>query len=188
MYVLEGAEAVAVARVLSEPITTVTGPIRAAYELLDLPLDKTPDQSYYEAKLTEKAPATRRYAQGMLDKLNKGETLATTQPAPVQVLRFGDALTLIALSGEVVSDYAFRLRRELPGERVWVAGYCNDVFAYVPSTRVLREGGYEADSSLIYYGLPTRFAPTVEDVLVQKVIDLVKQTGGVVPVSPKPAK
>jgi hypothetical protein len=178
----------AVARVLSEPITTVTGPIRAAYELLDLPLDKTPDQSYYEAKLTEKAPATRRYAQGMLDKLNKGETLATTQPAPVQVLRFGDALTLIALSGEVVSDYAFRLRRELPGERVWVAGYCNDVFAYVPSTRVLLEGGYEADSSLIYYGLPTRFAPTVEDVLVQKVIDLVKQTGGVVPVSPKPAK
>jgi hypothetical protein len=53
---------------------------------------------------------------------------------------------------------------------------------------VLLEGGYEADSSLIYYGLPTRFAPTVEDVLVQKVIDLVKQTGGVVPVSPKPAK
>jgi hypothetical protein len=178
----------AVARVLNEPMTAVSGPIRAAYELLDLPLDKTPDKSYYEAKVTEKAPATHRYAERMLDKLSHGETLATTQSAPVQVFRFGGALTLVALSGEVVSDYAFRLRRELPGEKLWVAGYCNDVFAYVPSTRVLLEGGYEADSSIIYYGLPTRFAPTVEDVLVQKVLELVKQTGGVVPAAPSAGK
>jgi neutral ceramidase len=176
----------AVARVLNEPMAAVSGPIRAASELVELPLDKTPDKSYYEAKLTEKAPATRRYAQVMLDKLNQSQALATSQPAPLQVFRFGNALTLIALSGEVVSDYAFRLRRELPGEKLWVAGYCNDIFAYVPSTRVLLEGGYEADSSIIYYGLPTRFAPTIEDVLVQKVLDLVKQTGGVVPAAAKP--
>ncbi len=34
--------------------------------------------------------------------------------------------------------------------------------------RILTEGGYEADASLIYYGLPTRFAPAVEDTLVHK--------------------
>ena len=40
-------------------------------------------------------------------------------------------------------DYALRLAREYPERRMWVAGYSNDVFGYVPSVRVLREGGYE---------------------------------------------
>jgi hypothetical protein len=51
--------------------------------------------------------------------------------------------------------------------------------------RILTEGGYEADASLIYYGLPTRFAPAIEDTLINKVLDLVKKTGGSVP---EPAK
>ena len=48
-------------------------------------------------------------------------------------------------------------------ERVWVAGYSNDVFAYVPSERVLREGGYEGKDAMIYYGQPGPFAPGVEE-------------------------
>jgi hypothetical protein len=55
-----------------------------------------------------------------------------------------------------------------------VAAYANDVFAYVPSARILFEGGYEADFNLIYYGLPTRFANEVEEVLIKGVRGLVK--------------
>ena len=73
-------------------------------------------------------------------------------------------------------DYSYRLRRELPNERLWTAAYCNDVFAYVPSVRVLVEGGYETDISMALYGLPTRFAPEVENALVGKVLELVKAT------------
>jgi hypothetical protein len=175
----------AVARALSEPMSVVSGPIAAAFDRVDLPVDKTPDQAYYEAKLQEKAPATQRYARRYLEMLARGEKLATSYPAPVQVLRFGHTLTLIALSGEVVADYSFRLQRELPGEPLWNAAYCNDVFAYVPSMRILTEGGYEADASIIYYGLPTRFAPAVEDTLVHKILELVKRTGGTVPTPEK---
>jgi neutral ceramidase len=60
---------------------------------------------------------------------------------------------------------------------VWVTGYANDVMAYVASKRVLAEGGYEADSSMIYYGLPSKWAPTVEDRIVGSVRDLVKAVG-----------
>jgi len=42
----------------------------------------------------------------------------------------------------VVVDYSLRLKRELAGPAVWVAGYSNEVMAYIPSLRVLREGGY----------------------------------------------
>jgi len=168
----------AVSRALSEPMIPVTGPISAAFDRVDLPLDKIPDKSYYEAKLLEKAPPTKRYAQRFLDMLARGESLPQSYSAPLQVFRFGDAFTLIALSGEVVADYSYRLKRELPAERLWNAGYCNDVFAYVPSMRILTEGGYEADASIIYYGLPIRFAPTMENTLIAKVLELVRKTGG----------
>lgn len=171
----------AVARVLTEPMTNIGGPIAAVYERVELPLEKTPDKAYYEEKAKAAQPATQRYAKRFLDRIAKGEALETSHSAPVQVLRFGNTLTIVGLGGEVVVDYALRLKRELPGERLWTAGYCNDVFAYVPSMRILTEGGYEADASLIYYGLPTRFAPLVEDTLVGKVKELVARTGGVKP-------
>lgn len=66
---------------------------------------------------------------------------------PVQVLRFGDDLTLVALASEVVVDYSLRLKRELSQKApaaVWIAGYSNGYFGYVPSVRILEEGGYEA--------------------------------------------
>jgi neutral ceramidase len=168
----------AVARVLTEPMRPVRGPITGAFARVDLPLDKTPGKDYYEAKLKETAPATKRYAQHHLDLIAKGEKLATNYVAPFQVLRFGNDLTLVGLSGETCVDYSLRLKRELPDEQLWVAGYCNDIFAYLPSMRILTEGGYEADFNLIYYGFPTRFAPAVEDTVVKAVKELIRKTGG----------
>ncbi len=84
----------------------------------------------------------------------------------MQVWAFGSDLTLIALGGEVVVDYARRLAREFPGRRLWVAGYSNDVFGYVPSLRVLREGGYEGGDAMIYYGRPAPFTDDVEELIV----------------------
>jgi neutral ceramidase len=62
-----------------------------------------------------------------------------------QAIALGDRLTMVALSGEVVVEYAIRLQDELGGENraLWVAAYANDVIGYIPSVRVLREGGYE---------------------------------------------
>jgi hypothetical protein len=156
----------------------VTGNIQGAFARVDLPFDKLPDKAYYEAKAQDKAPAVQRYAKRHVEMLEKGEPLMPSYAAPLQVLRFGDSFTLVAISGEVVVDYSHRLRRELPEETLWVAGYCNDVFAYLPSMRILTEGGYEADFNLIYYGLPTRFAPTVEDLVVGKVREMVEATRG----------
>lgn len=68
---------------------------------------------------------------------------------PIQIIRFGDDLMLVALGSEVVIDYALRLKKELTtaaGPAVWVAGYSNVYAGYIPSRRVLEEGGYEARS------------------------------------------
>jgi hypothetical protein len=85
----------------------------------------------------------------------------------------------VVLGGEVVCDYSLRLKKELAGKQtVWVTAYANDVMAYIPSARVLKEGGYEADSSMIYYGLPTKWAGEVETKIIEKVRTLVKEVEG----------
>ncbi len=59
-------------------------------------------------------------------------------------------------------DYALRFKRE-HGPRTWVAGYTNDVMAYIPSKRVWEEGGYEAGAFHVY-GLPTdRWGADIEE-------------------------
>ena len=51
------------------------------------------------------------------------------------------------------------------GEDLIVAGYSNDVMCYIPSLRVLKEGGYEAVDSLVYDGMPGPFDERVEETI-----------------------
>jgi hypothetical protein len=83
---------------------------------------------------------------------------------PVQVIKIGNDLTFITLGSEVVVDYSLRFKREFAGEAgVWVAGYSNDYTGYMPSLRVLKEGGYEAAAG---------WAEDVEDRIAKKVHEL----------------
>jgi hypothetical protein len=97
-------------------------------------------------------------------------------PCAVHVVRLGSDLTLVAIAGEVVVDYALRLKRELAGSAaVWIAGYSNEVFGYLPSRRVLAEGGYEAvgaNTRLLTH--PGPFAPDTEDRVVAQVHTLLR--------------
>jgi hypothetical protein len=77
---------------------------------------------------------------------------------------------MVFLPGETVVDYSLRLKRELDGTRLWVNGYSNDARCYIPSERVLKEGGYEGGDAMIYYDMPQKFAPGLE----QKIIDAVR--------------
>jgi len=95
---------------------------------------------------------------------------------PVQVLRMGRGLTLLGLGGEVVVDYSLRARREFSSENLVVSGYCNDVSCYIPSARVLREGGYEPVDSMIYYGLPGPFAESVEEIVFNAIKQALETT------------
>jgi hypothetical protein len=46
------------------------------------------------------------------------------------------------------------------------------VQAYIPSLRVLKEGGYEANDSMIYYGQPGPFTDDVEETVFRAIRDV----------------
>jgi hypothetical protein len=84
---------------------------------------------------------------------------------------------MIGLAGEVVTDYVLRLKRELGEKGLWVAGYTNEVMAYIPSARMFKEGGYEVVDSMIYYDQPTSWSPELEEKIIGKTRELARRVG-----------
>ena len=157
--------------------------LRTAYGTVNLPFADGAARETWRRQLADIDDVyLQRHAALMQAAIQREGRLPAVQADPVQVWQLGssgmtDGLTLVALGGEVVVDYALRLVREYPGRRMWVAGYSNDVFGYVPSLRVLREGGYEGGDAMIYYGRPAPFTEAVEGLIVGEVSRLMKQLG-----------
>jgi hypothetical protein len=167
--------AAAVREVLNSKMRPVEGPLRAALEYVELPFQDPPSRQELNARLQDEDAMHRRWAALMLETLDREGRLPDRYPYPVQVWQFGPGLTLIVLAGEVVVDYALRFKAQYGWDTTWVAAYSNDVFAYIPSRRVLEEGGYEAGGAMVAYGQPAPFRPEVEELVIRKVDALVSR-------------
>ena len=167
--------ATAVEQVLVRQLQSVSGPSKTAYEEFPVAFATPPSREELQAQLENKDVHQRIWAEARLKTLDREGHLRAEYPYPLQIWQFGQDLTLIALGSEVVVDYDLRLKKELGAEKLWVAAYCNDVFAYITSLRVLKEGGYEGGGAMVYYGQPGPFAPTIEETIIGKVHDLLGQ-------------
>ncbi|MBI1900817.1 MAG: neutral/alkaline non-lysosomal ceramidase N-terminal domain-containing protein, partial [Planctomycetia bacterium] len=162
----QGAEIAAeVKRLLSGYLAPISGEIATASKSLDLPLADLPTKEQWEEK-AKRNDAVGYHARVNLDRLARGEALQTKIDYRVASVSFGDSLAIVFLPGEVVVDYSLRLKRELDGRRVWINAYSNDAPCYIPSERVLKEGGYEGGDAMVYYDVPVRFAPGLEEKIV----------------------
>ena len=164
-----------VCRVLETKLRPVSGPLRVAFEKVELPLAAPPPRQRLEQMTTGRSGWEPWVAQQMLKRLDEGKELPRSYRCPVSVWQMGEELTLVGLSGEVVADYVPLIQDALGPLDLWIAAYCNDVFGYVPAARTLREGGYETRGMI--YGEIGFFAPETEDVLVGKVRELAQCAG-----------
>jgi len=151
----------AVMRVINRPMTPVGAEIRTAREETALALRPYPTERYL-SDLTGENKYLQRRARLYMEAYNKGWDIDTYH-YPVQAIRLGREFTILALAGEVVVDYSLRAKREFPDAGLFVAGYSGEVMCYIPSKRVLLEGGYEAEDSMIYYGMPGPFDERIEE-------------------------
>ncbi len=145
--------------------------LSTSLEMCPLAFAPLPPRADLEARAKSGDGFVSRHARWVLKQWpNPGDQPADYQ-LPVQVVVLGQKVTLVALGGEPVVDYSIRLKRELAsaGRFVWVAGYANLVNAYVPSRRVLLEGGYEGTQAVIYQSLPGPFRSDIEDRIVASV-------------------
>ncbi len=164
-------------RALAKPLTPVVGRFASALEDITLNFARRPTEEQLSIAREKDQPNKemhQAWAASVTEKLRTRGADALRHAYPIQAWKLG-ALSWAALGGEVVVDYSFRLRREL-GDNLWVFGYSTDVMAYIPSERVLKEGRYEGDTSMVPYGQPSAWAPGLEEAIVGKARELVART------------
>ncbi|NNE91530.1 MAG: hypothetical protein HKN23_07775 [Verrucomicrobiales bacterium] len=166
-----GAElAEAVGEVLAAPMPDLPAKLSLMYEEIDLSLAKvpTPDEIKAEGKSLNRFEVAR--SKYLLRKIENQGGLKGNYPFPIGFWKIGGGeVEFITLGGEVTVEYALRLKRERAEIRTWVAAYANDVMAYIPSLKVLKEGGYEGGGSNVYYGLPALWSENIEEEIVKGV-------------------
>ncbi len=188
----QGAEiADEVFRLMSRPLRAVKGRLSTTLKRIDLPLKDLPNKQQLEAVAAKGGPAGYN-ASYQLQRLASGRKLVASLEYPIQTWSFGDSLSMVFLAGEVCVDYSSRLKKELNRDHLWINAYANDFCAYIPSERLLKEGGYGGGAEVVYFALPTTLKPGLE----KKIIDEVRRqvpkshhvapgTAGVPPKSPE---
>jgi neutral ceramidase len=166
----------AVTDVAAAPMQKVAGALTTAYIEKPLLLSRVPTREELNQEVKSDNPYIAARAKHLLAVLTKNGKLDAEYPFPVARWTLGDEIDWWFLGGEVVVDYALQLKlNAAPKDRgkIWATGYANDVMAYIPSARVLREGGYEGGGAMLYYGLPSPWAHDVES----RVFAMVRELG-----------
>ena len=162
----------AVISVLDRPMRPVRGAFRLAYDEVELPLAAPPDREQLKKDAAGADPHVKLRAENYLKLLDAGQPPPASVTLPLAVLRLGGDLTFVLMGGEVVVDYSRRIKRLLAADHPWPLGYAYEVPCYIPSARLIKEGGYETESSLIYYGYYGPFRGAIETLLLNRVESL----------------
>ena len=164
-------------RALAKPMKRVEGRFGSAFEDITLTFSRLPTPEELRTAREKEQPNKEMYqawSATITEQIRRKGNRALEYSYPIQAWRLGN-LSWAALAGEVVIDYSDRLRREV-GPDLWVFGYSTDVMAYIPSERVLKEGRYEGDTSMVPHGRPSKWNPGLEDRIVAKTRELLERS------------
>jgi len=164
-------------RAINKPNHTIQGTFASSFEDITLHFKRLPTENEIATEMVKNQPAKEMHqAWATVVKKavqEKGESLLTYN-YPIQTWKLGD-LMWAGLSGEVVVEYGLHLRNTTPGN-LWVFSYCNDVMAYIPNERILKEGLYEGETSMVPYGRPSAWESGIEDKIMTETRTLLVRT------------
>jgi hypothetical protein len=166
----------AVRQVIAGQMKPLTGPLRAAMGETELFLQPGLPLEELKQRLPKLTGMPKREFEHFIRQYETLGSLPDRVKYPIQVWRFGPELTFIALTGETVADYSLKFKAAYGWNNTWVCGYNNDLLSYVPSLRVLEEGGYEGTTGMYEYGHRAPYTKTVEEQISRRVEELVNRT------------
>jgi neutral ceramidase len=164
----------AVRQIIAGKMIPLTGPIRPAMAETELFLQPGLPLEELRQRVPRLTGMPKREFEHFIRQYEQLGTLPDRVRYPVQVWHFGPEFTLIALTGETVVDYSLKFKAAYGWNNTWVCGYNNDLLSYVPSQRVLKEGGYEGITGMFEYGHRAPYTETVEEQITTTVDQLVK--------------
>jgi hypothetical protein len=133
-------------------------------------------QYWIDESLASSDPPRIVKAKYLQERLSRGDTLETVYHGPMTVARLGTELLMIFMSGEPVIDWSRNFKQLFAhvAPHVWVSGYCNDMYGYIPTLKIQREGGYEGGRANLWSWLPMPWTDSVEPTVTAAIQHLVK--------------
>lgn len=134
---------------------------------LRLKCDRQRPKAYFEKCLRSQNNLERDYAKYVLNNYENSYEMEFL----IQVMTISEKLAIIAMEGEIFTEYALwlRSRYEKHNFHVMPVGCANGMVGYIPDKRSIKEGGYEPERSLLLFGLPDKLDPSTETRIRQEI-------------------
>lgn len=162
--------AAAVDRVLEEDMNPLEPSMKVAYTEVALNLEMPPTIEELTHFCDAASGYQKRWGDRLLKEAKDGRSFMESYPFPLQIWNLGNQ-RIFVLGGELLIGYTIRLK-EIFGYESFVMGYSNDVMSYIPTSRVLLEGGYEGATAQMVYGLPSKWSYDIETTIIQGMVEL----------------
>lgn len=98
----------------------------------------------------------------------KDGTIKDRLPLYISIWQLDAETRIISIEGEVSTEYALAIKKLFGSGKTLVLGYTNGVFCYIPTAKMIREGGYEATCNF-FFGLRGPFVPEIEDIIIGQI-------------------
>ncbi|GGG73912.1 hypothetical protein GCM10007415_01630 [Parapedobacter pyrenivorans] len=108
-----------------------------------------------------------RWANLMLSYYANGN-MPSEMPVFIQTINIGN-WKLVGVSRETTTEYSLAIKKLWPDQLVTIAGYCNDVSSYLPTSRHIKAKIYEGDDSFFWYSQPSSFPEQVHEVIIDSI-------------------
>ncbi|GGH86364.1 hypothetical protein JOD43_003514 [Pullulanibacillus pueri] len=97
--------------------------------------------------------------------------IPTTASLKLSYFSLSEKLTFMTANAEMLGAYESLVWEHL-GHDVLSLGYTNGMIGYVPTAEQLKEGGYEAEESAAYFGLPSPYSEKVECLITKGLTEI----------------
>lgn len=169
--VLEAGRIVAdeVVQVLDTGLSRIDPGICCVLTEMEWPLQPAPDRARCETIVSdgEAGELERLWAKRQIEHLDCGLSPAGSARVLLHGIRLGRGLRLVALEGEAVAGIGLHVLDFYgDGGTTFPLGYSDGMEMYLPTSRMVDEGGYEVDS-FREYGQPAPLAKGMEAILTQ---------------------
>lgn len=137
------------------------------------PMAPLPNRAQLEQLAEDKDELKRECAKYQLRILDHGYELPTAIPLTVHGVRLADGVRMVGLEGEAVAELGHVINDFYGSGLTFPLGYTDGCQLYLPTEKVLNEGGYEATSAH-EYAWPANFARGIEEPVRQALTRLRK--------------
>jgi hypothetical protein len=164
--------AAAVNAVIEGEMKPLNNQLSVTYSEINLPFAKRPPTKEELVQIINDSSARaypfylKQSADRFIHILEKGGSIMSSYPwYPVQVWNIGGQ-AIFTFGGELTVGYTVDLKR-IFGSDIFVFGYSNDVMSYIPTAKMLDDGGYETIMSPVF---TTPYSFTIENLIVGQAI------------------